>query len=55
MKVNYIVLDTGCSNTLVHHDLVLQEKLLPGKDAVHMGTMYSTRLQMSTWWWMEFH
>ncbi|KAL5517748.1 hypothetical protein EMCRGX_G003357 [Ephydatia muelleri] len=30
-KVNDIVLDTGCSKTLVHHDLVLQKKLLPGE------------------------
>ena len=29
--MNDIVLDTGCSKTLVHHDLVLQEKLLPGE------------------------
>ena len=32
-KLNYIVQDTGCSKTQVHHDLVLQEKLLPGRSS----------------------
>lgn len=30
-EVNDIVLDTGCSKTIIHHDLVPSKKLLPGE------------------------
>ena len=52
-EMNDIVLDTGYSKTIVHHNLVSQMRnCCQGKLSlyvVHMETACCTLLQMSTW------
>ena len=48
-EVKDIVLDTGCSRTIVHHSLVPEKKLVTGEAGVRMETVFSTHQRMSTW------
>jgi hypothetical protein len=47
VEVTDILLDTGCTQTMVRGDLVSQDQVIQGEFGVCTETMYCTRWQMS--------